>query len=321
MTAADDVRTDYPHPAEHQPGFGIAGAERFQQREFVGKFRRGRAQTDNAVNFKRRHDFFLTQRPFGIFAGKTAEGFQIFFFQRKAGRHVVSAAFGQQSLFLGRHHQRADVKPRHRSGRPFHFVVFNRHDKRRQPVTFLQFSGYDADHALMPVVPVNESDRIRLRRPFQNFDRLQQDISFYFLSQGIESVQSVGQHCRLKIVGCAKQPAAGGSFADAAAGVDPRPQHEPQMVAGGRLRKRSLVGQGLQSAVLPQGHDFQPLPDEGAVKPEQRHHVANRTQRHQVQPFHQVRRRTVLIKAALSQFAAPILTAGTHSRKHCRRRF
>ena len=60
------------------------------------------------------------------------------------------------------------------------------------------------------------------------------------------------------------------------------------MVGSRRLGDPGHVGQRPQAGVLPPRHHLEALGDQGAVDPGQRHHVADGSQRHQVQPLHEV---------------------------------
>ena len=53
---------------------------------------------------------------------------------------------------------------------------------------------------------------------------------------------------------------------------------------------------------MPAAHRLEPLGREGAINPAQRDHVANRTQRRQVEPLHQIRFRRVVKPAAPAPF-------------------
>ncbi len=60
------------------------------------------------------------------------------------------------------------------------------------------------------------------------------------------------------------------------------------MIGRHRTTQPSDVGQRRDPAVAAAGERHQPLGDEGAVEPDQRHHIADRAERHQVEPLQQV---------------------------------
>ena len=92
----------------------------------------------------------------------------------------------------------------------------------------------------------------------------------------------------LRVLG-GQQPHAEIGLADAAAGVDPRAEHEAQIAAFGRAVEAGGVGQSGEAGVAAAGHHLEPLGDEGAVEAAQLGDVGDGAERDQVEPFDQLR--------------------------------
>ena len=93
-----------------------------------------------------------------------------------------------------------------------------------------------------------------------------------------------GQH---RILG-RQQPRAEVGPAHAPAGIHARPEQEGGVVGIDPVGHARDVAQALEAEVAAPRHHLQPLRRQGAVQADQRHHVAHRSQRHQVQPLQQV---------------------------------
>ena len=285
MTAADNPRLAHPNPLQNQFGLTVARSVRFQQFKLIHQALIGTGQIQHAVNFNHRRYGFMADLCTDIFADKLAKFFNFIFFQRKSGSHCVAAAFGNDAFFFGGNNQGAQIDTGNGARRTFNFIALNRHDESRQIVAFFQLSGHDTDNPLVPIVSGNKGYRILLRGSLQHFDGFFQDISFYFFTLGIEFVELVSQYRSLKIIFDAKQAVSQSRFADPAAGINARSEHKSQMECAGRLVNCGLVNQCPQADIAPLGHNFKPLADKGTVQPEQRHHVADGSQRHQIEPL------------------------------------
>ena len=78
---------------------------------------------------------------------------------------------------------------------------------------------------------------------------------------------------------------------DPSARVDARPEHEAEVVRGGRLGEAGGIEKGRQPDVAAAAHHLQALDHIGAVEAGKRHHVADRRQRYQIEQAEQVGRR------------------------------
>ncbi len=122
----------------------------------------------------------------------------------------------------------------------------------------------------------------------------------------VEFVQFLGQALGFRGIVGRQQLYAQIGAADAAAGIDARPDDESRMERahqGGRIAVAGDLHQGADAGVLALGHDLQALGGQCAVKAGQGRDVADGAQRRQVQPLHQVRTRVRLEQAPRLGFA------------------
>ena len=99
-----------------------------------------------------------------------------------------------------------------------------------------------------------------------------------------------------------QQPGAERRVADAATGVDARSQNEAERVGRRRRVQRGHVEQGAHAEVAPLAHDLQSLGHEGAIEANERDHVTDRRQRHDIQHVEEIGRRHLgTIKSARAQ--------------------
>ena len=99
---------------------------------------------------------------------------------------------------------------------------------------------------------------------------------------------------------------------DPAAGIDARTQDEAERVAGRRLIDAGGVGERAQALIVPEPQDLEPLGHEGAVRLSERHHVAHRGERHEVEQAEQVGLGPIAIEAVAAQRAR----GGDEKQKH-----
>ena len=104
----------------------------------------------------------------------------------------------------------------------------------------------------------------------------------------------------LRIVG-GEQPGAEIGGADPAAGIDPRPQNETEMVGVDRHGHAADRRQRAQPGIAPLPRDPDALRDKRAVDPGQRDDVADGAERDQVEPLQQVGFGPRAVPAGLAQ--------------------
>src|SRR6516162_5689833 len=82
------------------------------------------------------------------------------------------------------------------------------------------------------------------------------------------------------------RPEIGGS--DPAAGVDPWTEDEPQMIRVDPLAEAGDRGQRGETAIAVAPRNFDPLRDQRPIDAGERYDIANRAERHQIEPLQQV---------------------------------
>ena len=82
--------------------------------------------------------------------------------------------------------------------------------------------------------------------------------------------------------------------ADAAAGIDARPEQKSEVPRLGRAAEPRDIHQGGKAGIVPPPHCDQALGDEGAVEPSERHHIGDRSERDQIEEAKEVRLRPLL---------------------------
>ena len=152
--------------------------------------------------------------------------------------------------------------------------------------------GEEADQPGMPSGIVEDERRdvrigddlsLRLRQGRREHLRLQR------LALGVEAVELSGVGERPgRIVGRQEQ-AAELRPPDAPARVDAGSEDEAEMVGGQRPADAPGVLKRGEARVAPPAHDDEALDDEGAIEADERHHVADRRQGDEVEPFEERR--------------------------------
>ena len=104
----------------------------------------------------------------------------------------------------------------------------------------------------------------------------------------VEAVELGGDAAGLDRIVGAKQQRAEIGAADAAAGVDARPEQEAQVKRLGRTGQPRHVHQRGEPDVVAAAQRQQSLGDEGAVEALERHHIGDGAERDDVEPAEQV---------------------------------
>ena len=208
--------------------------------------------------------------------------------EAEPGRHVVTAAAGDNASLACRDHGAAEPEPRNGPARPLAAPVrAKRHDTCRLAKHLAKASGDDADHALMPVRVPDQH-----HRPVSLFCRHIHGMGTYFLfdlaAADVQLVKRRGEAKRLIATLCRKQAYAEVGRTDPPAGIDPRPEHEPEGMAARRGVETRHVGKAGQTDIAAARQHLQPLPHKGAVDPPQRHHIADRSKPDKIELAHKV---------------------------------
>ena len=211
------------------------------------------------------------------------------------GRHGMSAALDQQAAVdrLAHHAPKVEAGDG-AAGAGADAGRVEGDGEGRPPRMVLQPRRKQADDARMPFVVRGDEHGRPL--PSQKFRvgfrlRLGEHPLLHRLALGIQPIQRLGDLGRLHRVVKRQQPAAKRGVADTAARIDTGADHEAEMVGIERLADARGARQGRNPRI---GHPpcrDQPFHDKGTIEPDERHHVADRRQRNQVEHGKEIRRR------------------------------
>ena len=180
----------------------------------------------------------------------------------------------------------------------------------------LEPRGEQPDDARVPFVACRDDDRRAGADGKLDVGlgaRLGQHLLLHRLPFLVEAVERLGDRAGLDRIVRRQQPAAQRGVADPPAGIDARSDQEGQMEGVDRLADARDAGQCRKPGILLLADRQQALDDEGAIDAVQRHHVADRRQRDEIEIAEQIGRR--LADAALAQLAArPAPARGTSRR-------
>ena len=165
----------------------------------------------------------------------------------------------------------------------------------------LQARGDDANHALVPGLGRDQDQgRVLGRRP-RSLARRFQDHGLDRAALAVQVVQPAGDLFGLGGIVGGEQAGAETGLAHPAAGVDPGSEHEAQVIAARPAVDSGHVGERAEAGISPLRQHLEPLGDIDPIEPDERHDIADRAERHQIQPLQQVRLAPPLEPAALPQ--------------------
>ncbi len=119
----------------------------------------------------------------------------------------------------------------------------------------------------------------------------------------VEPLQHLRDAARLLRIAGGEQPGPEPRFPDAPARIDPGAQHETQMVGARPPFDTGGGKQGRDAGVAPPRQHFEAARHERPVEAGELHHVRDRAERHEVEPFAQVRFRAEAVAAAPAERA------------------
>ena len=154
----------------------------------------------------------------------------------------------------------------------------------------------------MPGFASHEEQR-GLGRALDLSHRLGQHLRLDLAAFGIQGVETFGKRARLDGIVAGKEPRAQIRCADAAAGIDARPQDEASVIGPKRLRHARHVGERRDAGIAALPHHLEALRDERAVQARERHHVAHGAERHEIEPRHEIGLGPALVPADAAQRA------------------
>ena len=191
----------------------------------------------------------------------------------------------------------------HRAARP---LTRHRQDHRRPVVALHQARRDDPDHPRMPAP--GGDDNGAPRRPagrLRQGHRLPQNLRLEGAPPLVLLLAPLGKRRRLLKIHGGQQRHAPPRVTEAAKGVDPRRELEGDLASGERfVGEASHLGQGPQAGPAAAVDQGQAAPYPGAVDVDERHHVADRPQRHDVQKRLEVGHDAAAKVAALHQHGA-----------------
>ncbi len=183
--------------------------------------------------------------------------------------------------------------PRTERPEPLPTLAVHADHEGRPAVALDQAAGDDADHADVPALALDDQRRRQALAvgPVEALDagdRLLEHLALDGAALGVELVEPDGERAHLVRIVARQQARAEIGLADAAAGIDPRAQHEAQMIGARRLAQARDIGERREAGIAALLHHRQPLPHQRAVDAGQRHDVGHRAERHEVEPLAQV---------------------------------
>ena len=209
-----------------------------------------------------------------------------------ARRHGMAAALEQQALGHRAAHGLAEIDAEDGTARAGADAAgLERDGKGRAVEALLETRREQTDHARMPV----RRGRHHHRALFLDAERgaglglrLLQHRHLHRAPLAVEAVELGGDASGLDRIVGAKQQRAEIGAADAAAGVDARPEQEAQVKRLGRPRQPRHVHQRGEADVVAAAQRQKSLGDEGAVEALERHHIGDGAERDNVEPAEQV---------------------------------
>ena len=207
----------------------------------------------------------------------------------------MAAALDDQA-FGGRvAHQPAEIEAGDRAARAGADAVRVEGDgEGRPPRMILQPRGEQPDNAGVPFVAGRDDDRragADGKLDVGLGTRLGEHVLLHRLALLVEAIERLGDRAGFDRIVGRKQPAAQRGVADPPAGIDARSDQEGEMEGVDRLADARDARQRRKPGILLLADRQQALDHEGAVDAGQRHHVADRRQRDEIEVAEQVGRR------------------------------
>ena len=187
-----------------------------------------------------------------------------------------------------RDHGGAEIDPRDRARRALADRAVEGDDEGRAVIALHQPAGDDANDARVPALADRE-DHVVVSAPGLDLGLgggLDPGLDLAALE--VERVEPERERRGLLGVLGGQQPRAEVGLAHAPARVQPRAENEGRVIGARWLAHPGDVGERPESQVAAPRHDLEPLAHQRPVDARQRHHVADRAERDQVEPVAQV---------------------------------
>src|SRR5690606_30144778 len=159
----------------------------------------------------------------------------------------------------------------------------------RQAIALLQAAGDDADHPRVPPLARHEDQTFWRGPRLHLLDRLLEHLSLGCPSLLVPGFELCSDRHRFSWVIDTEQARSKPGLADTPASVHPRPKQEPQVVSRRLFVETRHVSKRSESSTPATCHYLKALGDQRAIKPGQRHHVADGAESNQIQPVQEVR--------------------------------
>lgn len=211
---------------------------------------------------------------------------------RQTGRHGMPTALDQQTGLHGGAHHAPHIETVDRTAGAGALAGGIKSDgESRAAETVLQARGEQADNAGMPVFPRGDDNaRTRAVTIFEQSlrFRFREHRRFHGLSLAIQLVQPLRDHLGLRGIIYRQQSAAERRIADAAAGIDARPDQETEMIGCDRSAEPGLLEQRSKTCIVHVARGNQPFDHIGAVEALQRHHITYGGKRNDIEKGQQI---------------------------------
>ncbi len=201
----------------------------------------------------------------------------------------------------------AEIDGGNRAGRAGGETIgIERGDESRQAETFGDAAGDQSEQPLMPAFSGKEEQRqarIGGKRRIGCGESFFQHPLLDGLPLGVERFEPGCYGARLDRVIGRKKSRAEARGAHPAAGIDTGAEDEAERIAGRRRVDARGIGERNEALVVPEAQDLEPLRHESAVRLPERHHIADRGQRHKIEQAEQIGLRQIAVKAVAAKRA------------------
>ena len=280
---ADPIGADHAGARQGEDRLLIAGPEGGEPFDLAGEIRRRAGHRERAFH----HQIRRPRQARGPGEAFIQEGMQrglAMHQETEPGRHRMPAAGLQQPGLARRDHRRAEIMagdgPAAALGEPLRHAG----DAGGAVELLLDAAGDDADHPGVPALCRDQQHRmagggLRLRRGEGSPEHL----GLHVLAPAVHIVQPLGHGPRLDRVIAQQQAEPEVRFIHPPPGVDPRAEHEAERMRRRHILHQPDIQQRRDPGMAAPGHDLEPLRHQRAIHPGQRHHIADRRQRHKIQ--------------------------------------
>ncbi len=167
-------------------------------------------------------------------------------------------------------------------------------------------AGDQADQTFVPILGAETEEGIRgqlIESVVSEGKGFFQHVRFDRLPLGVQLLELARDDARLDVVVAGKEPRAKIGRTDSAAGIDAGAENKAERIARRRLVEPGGIGQCAQTGVLAEAQHFQPLRDQSAIQPFQRHHIADGGERHEIEQAEQIGLGSIGVEALTAEYS------------------